>query len=217
MSDLVEYGSPQWLANMLTAWLSAPHPDTDGQGDPVAELVVMAAGGDKLGWAPLSAAAVRDLGQALQRSSDEVEQTRRRTERAHQIASLLVDCRRAGDDVGELLVAALNRAGDQRGLGPVGLTMGRPGSWEAAVVRDWASAGWPIIPANLDRCGELTALFTAMADARDDGGDVVSWALGMAADQMGGAEQLAGRSPWLRSRGAYNMIVQYARPQGMTA
>jgi hypothetical protein len=221
VSDLVPYGSPAWLANMITTWLASPAAEKlapDDPGDPVAEITITTAHGDKLGWAPLSPAAVRELGRALQTSVDETEQAQRRVGRADAIAAVLVDARRCGEDVGELLLAALNRAADRCGLGPIGLTMGRPGSWESTVVRDWAAAGWPIIPPNADRLAELVDVLAAMADARDDGGYVLSWALGMAADQIGGPEQLIAGSPFMRSRGAWNMIVQYARPgEGLAA
>lgn len=219
-----EYGGPQWLAQMLTAWLASPHTPKPAAGDPAGPAVVLELrlpDGRPIGYAGLPAAAVRAIGNALNGDLRDYQRAAASYERMERIGDLLAEAWRASEDVGDLLVAALGWASRRVYLGPVGLTLGRPGSWEAVAVREWAAAGQRMLDQGAGplveraRFRELADLFEAMGDARDDGGDVVSRALGRAADAVGGARRLVGSSSRLA---AYpGMVGQYAQDSDAAA
>lgn len=123
---------------------------------------------------------------------DEKEQAMDRVERSKPIAAVLVEARKAHEDVGELLAAALQRAANQ--LGDVeALVAGRPGSWEADIVRRLAIAGGY---GNSERIGRLCTLFVEMAEANEDGGEVISLAISQTVDDLSGFKALAEGSRW---------------------
>lgn len=120
-------------------------------------------------------------------------------ERIKAMADVMVQARRASEDIGEVLVAALHDAANQ--LGNVeALVAGRTGSWEADIVRRMASA--PVGSHDIKQYAyapytqRLSPLFMAMAEAKEDGGDVLSQAMGKAVNALGGLDQFAGGSDW---------------------
>lgn len=111
-------------------------------------------------------------------------------ERITAMATIMVRARRANEDVGELVAAALAAAAKKLG-GIDALVAGRPGSWEADIIIRMASAGGD---GNPTRIKALTSLFVAMGKAKEDGGDVLSQAMSQAVDRLGGLDQFAGAS-----------------------
>jgi hypothetical protein len=113
------------------------------------------------------------------------------------MAEIMVKARRAHQDLGEILVCSLHAAADA--LGDVEqLVAGRPGSWEADIVRRLASA--PMGSEDVKRYArytrKLTPLLIEMGKAGEDGGDVLSAAMGSAVDALGGLEEFVGESAW---------------------
>lgn len=118
-------------------------------------------------------------------------------ERISKMASIMVEARHTNEDIGEVLVASLHDAAEK--LGNVeSLVAGRPGSWEADIVRRMATA--PVGSHDVKRYAsytqKLSPLFVAMAEAKEDGGDVLSQAMGEAVNELGGLDQFAGGSDW---------------------
>jgi hypothetical protein len=118
-------------------------------------------------------------------------------ERIKAMTAIMVKARRAKLDLGEILVCALHAAASQ--LGSVeALVAGRPGSWEADIVRRLASA--PVGSEDVKRyaryTSKLTPLFIEMGKAGEDGGDVLSQAMGPAVDELGGLAEFAGDSTY---------------------
>ncbi|SRR6266487_6522625 len=112
-------------------------------------------------------------------------------ERITAMAAIMVDARRnTNDDVGSLVAAALHSAASQL-RGVEALVSGRPGSWEADIVRRMASSGGS---ADKHRVARLASLFVEMSKEGADGGDVLSQAMSQAVDTLGGLEQFAGNS-----------------------
>jgi|SRR5579871_337489 hypothetical protein len=113
------------------------------------------------------------------------------------MTAIMVEARRAKLDLGEIIAAALHTAAET--LGDVErLVAGRPGSWEAEIVRRMASerfgSRWTDQYAHyIER---LTPLFVEMGKAGEDGGDVLSQAMGPAVDELGGLAEFAGHSYW---------------------
>jgi hypothetical protein len=108
------------------------------------------------------------------------------------MADIMVTTRRANEDVGELVAAALQLAAEKLG-GDGYLVKGRPGSWEADIILRMASAGGT---GNSERIKALTALFVEMGRAKVDGGDLLSRAMSEAVDVLGGLDQFSGGSQW---------------------
>src|SRR5579863_1402233 len=115
-----------------------------------------------------------------------------REERITAMAQTMVAARQAQEDVGELLAAALQDAAKQLGNAE-SLVIGRPGSWEAEIVRRMAASGGI---GNRERVQSLATLFVMMGQAKEDGGDVLSQAMGQAVDTLGGLSQFAEESDW---------------------
>lgn len=115
-------------------------------------------------------------------------------ERIAEMAKVMVAARRANEDIGELLAASLHAAAKE--LGNIeSLVTGRPGSWEADIVRRMASAG-DYSSANPEHSKALSLLFVKMGEAKEDGGDILSQAMGKAVNELGGLDQFAGGGQW---------------------
>lgn len=114
-------------------------------------------------------------------------------ERIKAMATIMVAARRQQDDVGELVAAALHDAANKL-RNPLELVMRRPGSWEADITMRMAWAGGRVD--DKKRMEELSTLFVEMAAAFEDGGDVLSQAMGQAVDELGGLREFAGMSRW---------------------
>lgn len=115
-------------------------------------------------------------------------------ERITAMANVMIEARRANEDLGELLAASLHAAARQLG-GVEDLVVGRPGSWEADIVRRMASTG-DYSSGNPEHIAALTPLFVKMGQAKEDGGDVLSQAMGEAVNTLGGLNEFAGVSQW---------------------
>jgi hypothetical protein len=116
-------------------------------------------------------------------------------ERIAKISAIMIEARRANADLGESLAASLHAAAET--LGDVeALVAGRPGSWEADIVRRMANApvGDRQARAYARYIKKLIPLFVQMGQAGEDGGDVLSRALGPAVDELGGLAEFAGES-----------------------
>lgn len=118
-------------------------------------------------------------------------------ERIKAMANIMVQARQANEDIGEVLVASLHNASEK--LGNVeALVVGRPGSWEADIVRRMATA--PVGSHDVKRYApytrKLAPLFVKMGEAKEDGGDILSQAMGEAVNELGGLDQFAGGSYW---------------------
>ena len=112
-------------------------------------------------------------------------------EKITEMASIMINARNDGDDVGELLAASLHKAAQE--LGDVeALVKGRSGSWEADIVRKMAQANGT---ATAKYIKALATLFVEMGKSGADGGDVLSQAMSEAVDSLGGLSQFAGNSP----------------------
>lgn len=117
-------------------------------------------------------------------------------ERIAIMAANMAQAAQAKEDVGELVAAALHDAAVK--LEDIEkLVAGRPGSWEADIVRKMAMAG-AHSPVTKSRVEMLSAQFVTMADNGEDGGDVVRQAMSQAVDIVGGLTQFAGTSRWYR-------------------
>lgn len=201
------------LVDKLAQWATDGNrePWSDDPAGPVATLVLQAQDGRTLADAPLTAAHVRELGWLLEKGVYDNQAHRERNERMVRMAEVMVAARRAGEDVGELIGAACRKAAEQLYQGAIRLTWGRPGSWEATIVRDWAEAGGRVEnPGRVDRLAEL---LRAMGEAKDDGGDVVSQAMGRAATELGSMAEFVGHSRWEEQ--LRNIGGQYAQvPDG---
>lgn len=108
------------------------------------------------------------------------------------MANIMINARRAHEDVGELIAAALHDAA-QKLDGADDLVSGRPGSWESAIVLKMAEVGGF---SNHKRISQLSALFVVMGKVKTDGGDILSRAMGEAVNTLGGLDQFAGDSKW---------------------
>lgn len=126
-------------------------------------------------------------------------------ERITAMASIMVKARRANEDVGELVAASLQQASEELLWDVESLVSGRPGSWEADIVRRMAQAGGH---GNQERIAELTPLFVAMGEAGVDGGDELSQAMSQAVDALGGLDAFAGTSQWYHD--LINIGCQYS-------
>ena len=118
-------------------------------------------------------------------------------ERLTAMTAIMVEARRAKLDLGEIIAAALHAAAET--LGNVeALVAGRPGSWEADIVRRMANepvgSRWTSQHAHYIK--RLTPFFVQMGEAGEDGGDVLSQAMGPAVDELGGLAEFAGDSHW---------------------
>jgi hypothetical protein len=131
-------------------------------------------------------------------------------ERIRAMTAIMVEARRKGEDLGEILVCALHAAAER--LGDVeALVAGRPGSWEADIVRRMASA--PVGSKDVKRYApytrKLTPLLVEMGRRGEDGGDVLSQAMGPAVDTLGGLGEFAGDSYWFHD--LVNIGRQYSK------
>ena len=126
-------------------------------------------------------------------------------ERIAAMANIMVQARRANEDIGELVAAALHDAGEKLG-GIDRLVTGRPGSWEANITLNMAHAGGS---GNARRVKALASLFVQMGQATEDGGDILSQAMGQAVDQLGGLAQFAGDNRWFHD--LVNIGRQYSQ------
>jgi hypothetical protein len=121
------------------------------------------------------------------------------------MATIMVQTRRDHEDVGELIAAALFMAAEK--LGNIGmLVSGHPGSWEADIVVRMAREGGY---GNQEHANALSALFVEMGEAKADGGDVLSQAMGEAVDVLGGLDAFAGTSRWYHD--LINIGCQYSQ------
>lgn len=118
------------------------------------------------------------------------------------MANIMVKARRNGEDVGELVAAALQDAAEKLGSASQ-LVIGRTGSWEADITLRMATSTWFDI--NLKRRDALSILFVKMGEANADGGDILSQAMGKAVDELGGLKEFAGMSRW------YNDLTNIGR------
>lgn len=109
------------------------------------------------------------------------------------MTNIMVKARRNGEDVGELVAAALQDAAEKLG-GADRLVTGRPGTWEADIVLKMAQDTW--FDVNLKHRDALSALFVKMGEANANGGDIVSQAMSKAVDELGGLKEFAGMSRW---------------------
>lgn len=113
------------------------------------------------------------------------------------MTAIMIEARRAKLDLGEIIGASLHQAAEK--LGDVeSLVSGRSGSWEADIVRRMASGSvgsrWTSLYARY--INRLTPLLVQMGKAGEDGGDVLSQAMGPAVDALGGLAEFAGESSW---------------------
>lgn len=188
------FDSPERLASMLVAWIEAHTVRDDGE--PMAELLVRGPDGAYVGTARLSGSLVNELVNGLRREIAGQEAANAAGRRQHEMTEIIVTARRDGEDVGNLVAYSLAIAAERLKHGAARLVHGRPGSNEADTVVRWADYGG--IPPAAGR-GELLAdLFYRMGEQKDDGGQVVSNALGYAARELGGLRALAGGSGWER-------------------
>ncbi len=132
-------------------------------------------------------------------------------ERIASISAILIEARRASPDLdlGEIIAASLHAAADH--LGNVeALVAPRPGSWEADIVRRMASEPVDSRQANqyAPYVQRLSPLFVEMGKAGEDGGDVLSQAMGPAVDALGGLAAFAGESAWFHD--VVNIGRQYS-------
>lgn len=187
------------LTEAIQLWRGDPNRDAAAeQGADEAILTVSTDGG---GFAPevsLTRGQLRELTTLLHDAMGKRRLWVERRKRVGDMATLLVQARRAGRDVGLVLAAAAARAaGPRTGIGGPGgayaLIAGRPGSWEASILWQWAQEG--------DRDADdpefvppLERIMRDMAAGRDDGGDAVSQALGRAATELGSVAALAAGS-----------------------
>jgi hypothetical protein len=126
------------------------------------------------------------------------------------MTALMIEARRAGQDLGEILAASLHAAAET--LGDVeALVAGRPGSWEADIVRRMASAPVGSVQAKqyAPYIQRLAPLFVQMGKAGADGGDLLSAAMGPAVDALGGLAAFAGDSFWFHD--LVNIGRQYSK------
>jgi len=204
------FNSPDRLAAVLVGWAGV-HGDYY-EGEPTTALVVARADGTEVGRLELPGRLVNELAHALHRDFAAQRALDAGAARQQRMTRLIVVARRAGIDVGELLAYALNAAAKKLYLGPARLVHGRPGSWEASNVMDWANAGGERPAGAAGRVADkLAELFRAMGEAKEDGGQVVSDALGYAALELAegalrgarrgtvmpsGLRMLAGGSSW---------------------
>lgn len=119
-------------------------------------------------------------------------------ERLAAMTAAMVEARCAKLDLGEILAAALHTAAET--LGDVeALVAGRPGSWEADIIRRMASepvGGGRWTKEYASSIQKLAPLFVQMGQAGEDGGDVLSQAMGPAVDELGGLIEFASNSDW---------------------
>jgi hypothetical protein len=182
------------LAGAIAAWLSGELAGDDGEA--VLELVLRRPDGTEIGHVGLAARTVRELKHALHRDQAAGEAARKAGGRGDEMAALIVAARRdhGVQDLGNLVAYALHQAAGRVYLGAVRLVHGRPGSWEADIVMRMAAAGGIIPPTG--SWERLAELFAEMGHAQNDGGQVVSDALGEAAQKLGGLAALAQGSVW---------------------
>lgn len=126
------------------------------------------------------------------------------------MAHVMVEARQANEDVGELIANALHKAAfllddEDSENGIEKLVAGRPGSWEADIVRKMATAG---VKTAKRRVSRLAHLFAEIGEEQADGGDIISQAMGQAVDALGGLDQFAGESEWYED--LRNIGVQYS-------
>lgn len=116
-------------------------------------------------------------------------------ERLTAMTAILVEARKAHLDLGEIIATALHDAAEAQGSVEA-LVAGRPGSWEADIIRRMASESGTQTSQNAPYVERLTPLFIQMGKAGEDGGDVLSQAMGPTVDELGGLAQFAGDSNW---------------------
>lgn len=118
-------------------------------------------------------------------------------ERLAAMTTIMIEARHAKLDLGEIIAASLHAAAETLG-GVESLVAGRPGSWEAAIVQRMASEprGNLWVSQYAHYIKRLTPLFVQMGKAGEDGGDVLSQAMGPAVDALGGLTEFAGESYW---------------------
>lgn len=124
------------------------------------------------------------------------------------MTAIMVEARRAKLDLGEIIAIALHDAAEA--LGDIEyLVAGRPGSWEADIIRRMASASGRQTSRNAPYVERLTNLFIQMGQAGEDGGDVLSQAMGPAVDALGGLAEFAEWSNWFHD--LVNIGRQYSQ------
>lgn len=200
---------PAYQGDLVAAfrqWLAVAAPDGDGQ--PLTAGVKTWSAEQQV-TAPLTAAQALELTRVLNVAAFDADARHDRGARTAKIADLVASAAYRDWPVGDMLAAALHAAAG-RLYRPWYLIRGRPGSWEATIVERMASTH----PASADpRAAEtvngLAALFVQMGEASDDGGDILSAALGAAADRVGSVRRLVDLSgPWADD--VDNLAGQYA-------
>ncbi|MEU4576096.1 hypothetical protein [Nonomuraea sp. NPDC023979] len=155
----------------------------------------------------LSEAHVRELSIDLARVTHLRQQQTALRRLADGMAGVIVAARRDDEDVANLVGYCLHAVASKMPK-PWQLTAGRPGSWEAACVQELAGTGGRP-PRREDLARELSKLLTTMGhQGSADGGDLVSYALGQAAAELGSLEALLGDLD--DSHPAYKLAVPYA-------
>ncbi|HZR39209.1 MAG TPA: hypothetical protein VFB12_03785 [Ktedonobacteraceae bacterium] len=120
-------------------------------------------------------------------------------ERIAAMAAIMIEARQVSPDLdlGEIIAASLHAAADH--LGSVeALVAPRLGSWEADIVRRMANepVGSRQASQYVPYIQRLSPLFVEMGKAGEDGGDVLSQAMGPAVDALGSLAAFAGESAW---------------------
>lgn len=194
-----QYGylhGPDALPGVLVAWLAGIAAPWDGDpAGPQLQLVLRHPDGEQVAVANLNARAIQGLSSDLQRAIHDRNASAASEQRRDQMTRVIVTARRRGVDAGELVVAAVGRAAGRLFNGAAQLVHGRPGSWEADNVLTFAEYAKTLTMAPDPAIDDLADLFEAMGQAREDGGQTVSTALGHAAQQLGGLAALAEDSP----------------------
>lgn len=197
----------QALADALQALLDGPHRGElwdDDQPGPLGALHLVDAEGYEdrvILRLALDAEQIRVLLRAAQTEAHADAARAARAVRVAQMADLLVAERRAGIPLIRLLALALWTAAERSFMRSAwALTQRQPKTWEATLVREMAAVGPQFALGLADtqpRIAALAQLFSEMAERGEDGGDMVSRALGQAIDQLGSLNALVtGCGPW---------------------
>jgi hypothetical protein len=177
------------LPALFQTWMETTRPAwPDDAAGAAAELVLRLPTGRET-TIPLEDRHVRRLSFALRYDVTTSEYGKAARERREQMTAVIVNGRLAGLEVGNLVAYALAGAAEKLFDRDRQLVHGRPGSWEAEIVRGWARFGG-VRPAG-DYADRLAELFQKMGQARNDGGQLVSDALGYAARELAGEHAIS--------------------------
>lgn len=180
------------VAERLAAWHTDPNRPADAGEGELATLTLAGPDGSELVRLGLTGRHLDELRRAAVTAvAGNLRQVQRQA-RVEKMADVLVGARATHVDVGELIGAAASRAA-ARLHGPQSLVAGRPGSWEASLLVVWAQVGGTADDTHVEALAEL---LVAMGQARDDGGDVLSQAMGLAVNRLGSMAAFAAGSRW---------------------